>query len=475
MIASLFLSANLGIISGVALASYGVTSNNLWWLIFIFIFSRRRFKIILFFVIFLFLGFNRYNFYALKSTAVDLTKYNGHQVNLLGRVVEEIDPGGNYQKVTVKAEAVNDRASNGLVLVSLNKYPELNYGDNLELSGNLSAPNNFSDFKYDRYLARYDIYSVMSWPKVKIISHTKDFYSNLLNLKNKVYSVINLALPEPEAGLANALLLGYKGTLDTPEKTAFSCCGLSHIVAISGSHLTLLSALAFEFLLAFGLSRRQAFKPVVIFLWFYTFLTGMQTSALRSAIMGHLTLWGQKNGRQDAGGRLLFFAAAAMLAINPLLLRDDLGFQLSFLAMLALIYACPLGEKIFGKGSIKSIIILTLASQLLTWPISALNFGRFSVIAPLANLLVVWIFAWLLPALLLGATLSWFLPILNVVWFAPSYFMLVYVVKLGDWLAVWPKACVNFNISWQFVVFYYLILAIIFYLLKIIIDKNNKK
>ena len=465
MIASLFLSANLGFIFGVALASFGASPKNLWCLVFIFLFSRRRFKIILLFIIFVCLGFWRYNSFELKSVYVDLTKYNGHKVVLLGRVVEEVDPGGNYQKVTVKINSANSNATNGLVLLSITKYPELNYGDNLEIRGNLSAANNFSDFKYDRYLARYDIYSVMSWPQVKIINQSPDFYYHLLNLKNKVYSIINSALPEPEAGLANALLLGYKGTLDAPEKAAFSCCGLSHIVAISGSHLTLLSALAFDFLLIFGLSSRQAFRPVVIFLWFYTFITGLQTSALRSAIMGHLTLWGKKNGRQDAGGRLLFCAAAIMLLINPLLLRDDLGFQLSFLAMIALIYVCPLAEKIIGKGNIKSVIILTVAAQLLTWPISALNFGRFSVIAPLANLAVVWLFAFLLPALLVGAALSFIFPILSVFCFAPSYFMLRYVIIMGDWLATWPKACLDIKVSFELVLSYYIVLILVYFFL----------
>ena len=468
--ASLFLSVNIGIIFGISLASFGVAAEYLWALIFIFIFKRRPLKVVLFFILFVLLGFWRYETYQAKSADVDLSKYNGHKVVLLARVNEEVDPGGNYQKAIVKAFKVDNKATSGLALVTLPKFPELKYGDVLELSGNLEAPDNWSEFKYDRYLARYDIYSLVAFPKLKIIGKTKNFYGNLLYIKYKVYSIINSALPEPEAGLANALLLGYKGTLDGSEKAAFSCCGLSHIVAISGSHLTLLSALAFDFLLLFGLSRRQSFGPAVIFLWFYTILTGLQTSALRASIMGHLTIWGQNNGRQDSEGRLLFCAAAVMLLINPLILRDDLGFQLSFLAMIALIYFCPLGEKLLGKGSIKSIIILTLAAQLLTWPISALNFGRFSIIAPLANLLVVWIFALLLPALLISTFLSWILPALNIIWFAPSYFMLRYVNLMGDWLATWPKACLDFTINPFCLITYYLILAIIYCIFRKKID-----
>ena len=213
-----------------------------------------------------------------------------------------------------------------------------------------------------------------------------------------------------------------------------------------------------------GVSRRRSFWPVLIFLWLYTMLTGLQASALRAAVMGSLTLWGEKNGRRDAGGRLLCLAASVMLLFNPLLLRDDLGFQLSFLAMLALIYLCPLGEKLWGRGEVKSILIMTLASQLITWPISAYNFGRFSVIAPLANLVVVWIFAWLLPALLIATFLSFIFPPLGVIFFAPSYFMLHYVIWAGNWLASWPRACLDVRISWPVELFYYAILFVTYLL-----------
>ena len=344
MLASLFLFANLGFIAGILLASFSISK----YLLLILFLRFKNFKIILIFIIFVFLGGWRYEIYQTKKLQIDLSNYNGQKVVLLGRVTEEIDPGGDYQKITFKVFKVNNKKTDGLVLITTAKYPEFKYGDNLELTGNLEAPNNWSAFRYDRYLARYDIYSLMAWPKIKVINNSPDFYSNLLNIKNNVYQIINSALPEPYAGLANALLLGYKNTLDAVEKKSFSCCGLSHVVAISGSHLTLLSALAFNFLLVLGLSSRSAFRPVVIFLWLYTILTGLQTSALRSAIMISLVLWGKKNGRSDAGGRILFITAALMLFFNPLLLSDDLGFQLSFLAMIALIYLCPLGEKIFG-------------------------------------------------------------------------------------------------------------------------------
>jgi competence protein ComEC len=465
MLASLFLFANLGFISGLALASWQLSPWSLVLSFLILIWRPRYHKQVLILIIFACLAMWRYEVYQIESQAESLIKYNTQKVILRGQIIEEIDPGGNSQRLSFKAHYLNNKKVSGLVLVVLPKYPEYKYGSLLEMSGVLEPPQNFSEFRYDRYLARYGIYSTMSFPKVKNIGTVNNLYSFLLRVKAKAYYTINRALPEPEAGLATALLLGYKGTLDKEEKASFSCCGLSHIIAISGSHLTLLSVLAYDFLLVLGVSRRRSFYPVVIFLWLYTILTGLQSSALRSAVMSTLVLWGEKNGRRDTGGRLLVFAASLMLLANPFLLRDDLGFQLSFLAMVALIYFCPLGEKIFGRGEVKGILIMTVASQLLTWPISAYNFGIFSVIAPLANLLVVWIFAWLLPALLLATGLAIFWPVLQVLWFAPSYFMLHYVVWAGNFLASWPRACLNLEITWQAVIIYYIILILAYLLL----------
>ena len=181
MIASLFLSANLGFITGVTLASFNIPK----YVLLILFLRFKKYKTILIFIIFALLGSWRYEIYRNQALKIDLTKYNGHKVTLYGIVSEEIDPGGNYQKVTVKVNKVNGELTNGSVLVSLNKYPELNYGDNLELIGNLTAPNNFSDFKYDRYLARYDICSVMAFPKIRIVSQSRDFLFLFISFKKE--------------------------------------------------------------------------------------------------------------------------------------------------------------------------------------------------------------------------------------------------------------------------------------------------
>ena len=107
--------------------------------------------------------------------------------------------------------------------------------------------------------------------------------------------------------------------------------------------------------------------------------------------MGGLVIWAMKEGRLANSKNAILFAAAAMLAINPLLLRYDAGFQLSFLATLGIIYVYPLFEKNFFAGEqniFKETIFMTMAAQVFVLPVILANFEKLSVISPLANLLI---------------------------------------------------------------------------------------
>lgn len=493
----LFLSAILGFIFGVAGASFWPASSlaYLWLLSPLGCFwPRRQCWLVIVFAVVFSSGFYYYQSYFQRQQALakPLTEHYNDTVAIIGTVIQESEPGVSNQPLTIKVITLIASSSrltfNGtaapLVLVTAPLYPEYQFGDRLSLSGRLTAPLNWSAFRYDRYLARYNIYGLFYYPQIEILSPhlntVTSFYRGLLVIKKQAEQLVNRGLPEPLSGLANALLLGYKKTLFKEEQTAFSCCGLSHIIAISGSHLTLLAALAFNFLLALGWSRQQSFRPVVLFIWFYTLLTGWQASAVRAAIMSSLTLWGQQHGRGQAGGRLLIVAAAAMLVNNPFLLRDDLGFQLSFAAMAALLWLYPSikqsGENLIlfcfksrylKKGlngfslSLIDTLALTIASQLTTWPLSVFNFGKFSLIAPVANAAIIWSFVWLLPGLLLAVTLSLIFPALVVIWFFPLRFLLYYVWKLATYLASWPAACFNWTISPEVLIIYYVSLIVV--------------
>ncbi len=406
----------------------------------------------------------------------DLASYNGQRITFIGRVCEEADVDYKSRRLTL---CVGGK-TRGQVLVTADLYPSYDYGDFLNISGELQAPPIIEGFDYESYLARYDIYSVMYYPKLKIATGTltwpQEVYRKLIECKQYLKSIIDSSLPEPEAGLADALLLGYRRTVMREDLDMFARVGLSHMIAISGSHITILSAMALNFLLALGLNRRRALKIIFGFLFIYPLITGLSASAVRSALMGALAFLAIYYERTSSLIRALIFAAALMLAFNPRLLRDDIGFQLSFLALLGIIYIYPLGEKITRKflekrswrakfknvfKNIMDTITLTIVSQIVILPIALIDFKQLSLIAPLANVLVLWTFAPLLAALILGLMATALIPMLGPLFFAPAYFLLRFIFLVSEILAQPPGAAVEVSgFTWRFGVIYYSFLII---------------
>lgn len=403
----------------------------------------------------------------------ELAYFNGQEISFQGRVCEEADTDFKSRRLTVCAA--------GRVLVTTNLYPPYEYGDFIELCGYLQKPPLITGFNYESYLARYDIYSVIYYPKIKKVNgeltELQKIYQKLLAGKWYLKKIIDSGLPEPEAGLADALLLGYRRTVERFDLQMFSRVGLSHMIAISGSHITILSALITSFFVSLGISRRRSLIMVFLFLILYPALTGLSASAVRSAIMGALVFLGFYYQRSSSLINALALAAAVMLIFNPRLLRADIGFQLSFLALLGIIYLYPCGEKISRRWLTKirlsfrirrffqglfDIINLTLVSQIITLPILLINFKQFSVIAPLANLLVLWTFPPLLASLIIGLLISGFLPFLGAWPFLPAYLLLKFIFIVSRLLATptWAAVQVN-NFTWFWGGIYYFVLFLL--------------
>ncbi len=239
-------------------------------------------------------------------------------------------------------------------MVSTNIYPKYEYGDKLKINCELITPEKFNGFSYDRYLARYNIYSVCYYPSLSRETgqglDSKDLiYKKIFSFKHLLQDKINSSLNEPEASLASAIFLGYKKNLPADLQDGFSKVGISHIVAISGMHIGIISVILMSVLIGFGFKRKYAFYIATFLLILYIVIIGFPASAMRAGLMGFLVLWALNLGRLNKITNSLFLTAAILLFINPKLLRDDIGFQLSFLAVLGIIYFYPSYSVIFLK------------------------------------------------------------------------------------------------------------------------------
>ena len=213
-----------------------------------------------------------------------------------------------------------------------------------------------------------------------------------------------------------ALTLGDQSGLSDELKEVYAGVGVSHVLALSGMHLTFLMGMLNVLLLNYFRSRRWRAVSVVLALlliWGYTFLSGLPPSLVRATVMYSLMLAGSLLGRAGFSINSLALAAMLMLCVDPLL-SYDVGFQLSFLAMAGILALCPrfqdlpLARRPWVGWVVQSLLV-SFAAQLFTIPLVAYRFGTFAPYSALATLLVSPVTALLIygmPVLLLSALLG---------------------------------------------------------------------
>jgi len=383
-----------------------------------------------------------------------LSENNDTDFVFIGKVIKEPDIRDTNTKLTIQAD-------NGRVLVTVAKFPEYKYGDVLEIAGELKTPVVFDDFNYKNYLAKDKIHSVIYYPKIKVLDNKAGIFSLIFKFKKNIREKTEKIMPFPENSILQAITLGNKNAISNDLKEKLNIVGIRHIVAISGMHIVILTEIIMFFLIGIGLWRGQAFYFAIVILFLFIIMIGAPASAVRAGIMGVMLLLGQKIGRLNDSARIIVFAATIMLIFNPLLLRYDVGFQLSFLAVLGIIYLKPIFDswllRLFKKqelNGIIQIITMTFAAQIATLPILVFNFGRISLISPIANLLIVPILPYIM-SLGLIFNLSVFVSLGKIlVW--PVYFGLTYIIRLTNLLAKLSFSAIEFNIHWIWLFIYYI-------------------
>jgi competence protein ComEC len=387
----------------------------------------------------------------------------------IGTVIKEPEIKSNSTKLTVKTEK-------GKIIVSTENYPQYFYGDVLKVEGSLEEPKIFDEFNYGNYLAKEGIYYVSYWPKIKIIERDKGnpIFGAILKFKNKTTGTIEKIMPFPEVSLLEGIILGNKQIFSENLKNSLNVTGTSHIVAISGMNIVIISEIMMFVLVALGLWRKHAFWFVLVLIFLFIIMVGAPASAVRAGIMGAILLYAQKIGRISNASRIMVFAAAIMLAFNPLLLRYDVGFQLSFLAVFGLIYIKPIFDELILKrikkeelNGLLQIITTTLAAQIAVLPVLIYNFGRISFISPLANVLIVPFIPFLTAVGLIFIGGAIICGSLGKILLWPAYLGVAYVLKIIDWFSRIPWAAKETqNIHWGFLIGYYILLIGIIWFFK---------
>ncbi len=340
-----------------------------------------------------------------------------------------------------------------LLMVPL--HQNLSLGEKISLKCLPAIPQNISNsennnFDYKKYLEKENISYLCKKPLFKKIPTTeKTLLKTIFTFRKKLIRNINQSIPFPESVLAEGLLFGGSNNLPTELKDAFSRTGMTHIVAVSGYNVTIIATYLMTIGIFLGLWRKQAFYLSALGIFIFVAMIGFPGSAVRAGIMGVLILWAIKNSRLANADNALLLAGNIMLLSNPLLLRWDIGFQLSFLATLGIIKTSPFWQKYISSGNnlamFKEIFFMTVSAQLFVLPIIVFNFHTISPISLPANFLILPIIPLTMLFVLLTAFLKiFFAPIsLPFAWLA--YWLLFYEIKVIEILSKLPSTTVTFS------------------------------
>lgn len=299
------------------------------------------------------------------------------------------------------------KAASGKLLIALKLdsiHPiKLNYGDELILSSkNLAVepPYNPSEFNFKAWLAAKNIYhqtfiNQNNLIKLNSINGNK-LIKYAIEVRQRQVAIYRKLIHDNEAfAVASTLILGYRADLSQETLAAYSKTGTIHALSVSGMHVGIIYIFlnwALFFLNSKSILRLIKLLFICTLIWYYSLLTGFSPSVLRSAIMLTIYIFAKTFNKSSNNFNILAFTAFCLLVYDPFLIWD-VGFQLSFLAVIGLIYLQP---KIYKWLYVKnkwldklwSTIALSLAAQIATFPLSIYYFHQFPLYFIFSNLFI---------------------------------------------------------------------------------------
>ncbi|HWI64349.1 MAG TPA: DNA internalization-related competence protein ComEC/Rec2, partial [Symbiobacteriaceae bacterium] len=310
-------------------------------------------------------------------------------------------------------------------------------------TGTLKAPLGArvpGGFDQAAFLARQGVYTVVDVPGATLVGPgaVSPIQRWAVAARLRLEQVLRATLPERDAALMAGLLFGSRSDLPDDIKEAFKTSGVFHLLSVSGGNLAMVVMPLLLLLRRAGLSKRWASAVALPGVVFFVFLTGAGPSVMRAGLMASLVLLGDILRRERDAVNTLGAAAMILFVLDPGILFD-IGFQLSAGATLGILLFARSIEKrltprfawLFGEwlgAKLAAGLSVTFAAQVLVEPISLHNFGAFSAIAPLANLIVL---AFLEPVVQAGGV-----AVLVGLVLVPVAWAINQVVRVGLWALV---------------------------------------
>ena len=273
--------------------------------------------------------------------------------------------------------------------------------------------------------------------------------------RQAITATANRLFPPDEAGLLTGVLYGDRG-LPKEVKDQFRRAGLMHIIAVSGSNVTIVVVMVMAALSAFHLSRRRSFVAISIALVAFVLFVGPSASVIRAAIMGWLIEFAPLVGRVPRPSRLLLVSAVVFSFWHPWSLMFDASFALSFLAMWGLLtFSRAFSERLQKRVTndfLRETVSMSLGATMMTLPYSAWAFGQLTFWSVVTSLVALPLVPWITVTGALALALP-FIPFIAL----PARGFLQILLWIGRWpdaipVGVWSNVSTPF--SWMIAIYF---------------------
>ena len=337
-------------------------------------------KILLFLIIFLPAGAFYYFIYDIYQSQ-NFIPYN-QRITFTGVVVSDPKSEIDKQKFYFKLDA----PYRGKILIETSLYPLRQYGDFLKVEGKIKPTK---DNYYSDYIKTYNI---------KLLSENNGNFilSHLFKVKHLHLTALKQLLNFNQSALLAGILFGETGELSKKILNKLSLSGLRHLISLSGFHMTVIvMAISNSFRYLLSSKKNLAFILTLFSVLAFILMTGLLPPAVRAAFMAGILALANFSERKYLARNAIMAAGFILILFNPKIAVFDISFQLSFLAIIGIIYLTPVLIK-FSKINLKAnnflwwkeSLAMTIAAQLTTAPILISQFSNFTLTSFMANLVV---------------------------------------------------------------------------------------
>lgn len=278
------------------------------------------------------------------------------------------------------------------IQIVTSRYPEFEYGDKIKIIGVVKKPEG----EFENYFKKEGVAGIVSFPKIELVSkgNGSPIKAALLDIKSFFVGSFKKVLPFEQAAFLSGLTLGDTSEFSDEFKEKLRLTGTTHLVALSGYNISIIIRYVGGLFALWWVTRRlKMFLSTSVVIGFVV-MTGAEPSVVRAAIMAMILLMADKVGRVAYIPNAIAGAALAMTLINPKILAFDIGFQLSFMALIGIIYLEPWLRKRFkakeesGFLGWRSNFWATTSAQLAVLPLLIYHFGFVSPVSILTNVLL---------------------------------------------------------------------------------------